>query len=594
MPAPSAWRELLAQATRVRLVAGGVIDGEPMGTEVRAELAADPALLEAFAIREPREPFHCLCRGDHALQLLDGARAVATVGLHHGQSIRVHGWDSDAYLAEPERALTWLAERGYPQPLADWRAARAAAEAADAQERAFRAAMPPVLAPLLHTVIDGVIGGPRVRSHPAWRPAMTALTAAHGSEGGAVVALCTWLAAARAEWSPHPAIEEVPLTLIDLYGPAALAQAAGAGAPLASVARAFAVASWSRATLRDAAAPFADRLRAAVAHRSAADRARLEAVLRPAPSITVEGDAVLVGRTIHQPARGLALHLGSLFACDGAELVGFDAAATRHVLAPISEGHVTLAADERQLLVADMKQARVGRFDRETRELSVLVDDEARPMYPGLDDAGRPAWMSCAHPPAPTRVRTVDGGSACTLAEWVEPAAWDGVVTPAGVACVVREEARGLLGGSRRVARLRLTSWRGEVTTVATLADPVLASLHVRLAFCYRAFFWTGKAPRELWTLREGDRPRRLARLPADPVALTADERGAVVIVADGDHHTILDIPHAGTITAVGRYLRRGGPLPELVCSAYGCFVALDHEIVRVPRAERLPASSTG
>jgi len=598
-PTQEGLRALFARAARVRFIEGGVGDGVPLGSAVRLELGAGDArsLAEALAIREDGEPFHCMCLGDWAVELVDGGGArVTAIGLHHGQSIRVHGWSSDAALASPERALDFLAERGLTQPREDWRAARAQAEAAGVRQRGMLAGLPPALAPLLGELM-GPMGLPHTLSNPAWGRAAAALARAHGGAAAAARALLTWLEAITVEWSGYPAEEALPLTLLDTLGPEAVVTALLAGAPGAAAARALVFAPCSRDRLRKAALPVADRLRAAIAARSREDRARLEAILRPPPRAEVDGvDIERMGSTAHQPPRGLAVELGQVFACDGPELVCFDAGGQRVRVAELSGGHCEIAAAREALLVTDMTAKRVSLVRRADWAVQVLAEAQERPMYPRWEGA-RAVWMASPFVPDPvrgapystqaTQVRVHEGGALRTLGEWVEPAAWDAVATPDGVAMVIREDIKGGLRGGKRVARLRRLDWSGGVHTLALLADPVLDA-HVRLASAYRNFFWIGSVERELWTCEaDGARPRRLAKLPGEPVALCADARGAVVIVHKGREHRVLDVPHAGSVGEVARYQLGGGPLPEIACSAYGCYFAIEHEILRAPRAPR-------
>ena len=65
-----------------------------------------------------RVAFFCLgIGGGHALELFSGESVRATIGFHHGVSIRYDEWDGDAELARKEELLSFLAELGFTEPL---------------------------------------------------------------------------------------------------------------------------------------------------------------------------------------------------------------------------------------------------------------------------------------------------------------------------------------------------------------------------------------------------------------------------------------------------------------------------------------------
>lgn len=68
-------------------------------------------------IDEQNTGFHCMCSGTYAIELYSGKEISATIGFHHGVSIRYHKWNGDAALAKSDDLLTFLAEQGLAKPL---------------------------------------------------------------------------------------------------------------------------------------------------------------------------------------------------------------------------------------------------------------------------------------------------------------------------------------------------------------------------------------------------------------------------------------------------------------------------------------------
>ncbi|UGT38796.1 hypothetical protein LTV02_22025 [Nocardia yamanashiensis] len=117
---PQALDRILAGAQRVRV---RELRGDPDPLLEERDPIAMQALRESLRIAD-LPGFICRCLGDVALEFLDAADAtLATVTLHHGNSVRWEGWPEHAPLADGVRMLEWLAVRGVPGPLREYRAA---------------------------------------------------------------------------------------------------------------------------------------------------------------------------------------------------------------------------------------------------------------------------------------------------------------------------------------------------------------------------------------------------------------------------------------------------------------------------------------
>jgi len=68
-------------------------------------------------IDEQNSGFYCMCLGTYAIELYSNTQIKATIGFHHGVSIRYHNWNGDAALANSNELLNFLAELGFTKPL---------------------------------------------------------------------------------------------------------------------------------------------------------------------------------------------------------------------------------------------------------------------------------------------------------------------------------------------------------------------------------------------------------------------------------------------------------------------------------------------
>lgn len=113
-------RALFEGVDAVQLKNGGACDNEALQNEVVLRIE-QPLTIEAFArlleIDEPEQDFFCLCSGDYAIELFINNKRTATIGLHHGTSIRYYKWSGDANLKAPTAFLELLDRLGLKAPL---------------------------------------------------------------------------------------------------------------------------------------------------------------------------------------------------------------------------------------------------------------------------------------------------------------------------------------------------------------------------------------------------------------------------------------------------------------------------------------------
>ncbi|MBL7704203.1 MAG: hypothetical protein JNM21_01535 [Taibaiella sp.] len=101
---------------------GGVCGNQALKEEVVLTLNQQNDIIrfsELLSIDESQTGFHCMCLGNYAIELHSEEALTATIGLHHGQSIRYDYWNSDAFLTRNEDLLIFLSEKGLEKPLED-------------------------------------------------------------------------------------------------------------------------------------------------------------------------------------------------------------------------------------------------------------------------------------------------------------------------------------------------------------------------------------------------------------------------------------------------------------------------------------------
>lgn len=119
--------QLFAGTDSILIKEEGVYKGKAEGTTIVLRLTDSndiKTFQELMEIVEPKKPGACMCLGSYAIELYQQGQLGATIGLHHGHSIRYESWNSDAELAKAESLLQFLAERGLRKPLDDLNASQ--------------------------------------------------------------------------------------------------------------------------------------------------------------------------------------------------------------------------------------------------------------------------------------------------------------------------------------------------------------------------------------------------------------------------------------------------------------------------------------
>lgn len=417
---------LVRGVTRVRVIDGGVSRGQALPGAVLCELDGEDAagVAERLAVVQPGGQFHCMCLGHPAIELWDGDRRRVTIGVHHGKSVRVDGWWSDAALRDGEGLLRWLADRGVAGPLETFLAEKTAASEGAARRVAWLAATPAVLRPRLAALEGQGMMLPRfLRPGDAdVGEAVAAVRAVYGDE--TAVVLLGWYGGPGGPWSGYPGYEQVAEVLLHGVPIAELIAAGGCDEEgvLLGLARFLARHGRAPRERRMIDEGLRARLIALVAARGDADmQARLAAALQEPGPRTREG--VKIGDAALDTTLGQPVACGGAWAAiDGASVVRFEPGQTRggatsdlasvgqtcgEVVVELPAGAAELAVVGEELVVTVMSRGEVWRVPARGGSARVVAQGQARPMSPaGL--AGRAAWLeqqALANHHTATRVR---------------------------------------------------------------------------------------------------------------------------------------------------------------------------------------------
>ena len=232
-PSQASLDTVLDRVTRLRLLNGGVSGGKAIGKEIMLSVSdaqAISSLRDCLSIVEDRSTFdHCMCLGDYALELYAGRRRIATIGLHHGRSIRWNAWKYDAFLQDGPRLLRWLADQGATAPLEAYEEDLLLAEEYQQAARRWQAATPTCLQPFqdqMQALADNMVTfipdshkgaehqGQAEDSSSSLAPLLRALETEYSDPEMCALALFKWFGSGKGPWSGYPSYEGVAERLL--------------------------------------------------------------------------------------------------------------------------------------------------------------------------------------------------------------------------------------------------------------------------------------------------------------------------------------------------------------------------------------------
>jgi hypothetical protein len=201
--------------------------GKPLGQEVLLDITAADELTEFFellAIVESENGWHCMCDGEHALELRDNDGAVlAVLGLHHGSSIRWDEWSSDGQLAKRGAIFEWMARRGVTGPFDRYEEEKRDQQEAVALEQSWIEAAPEAVQDL----VPHMLGSSRTGSvdPELLRRARSQPEISYPESADRAWVLLRWNAAGSGRCSGHPSHERFPQDLLLTIDTTAVVQA---------------------------------------------------------------------------------------------------------------------------------------------------------------------------------------------------------------------------------------------------------------------------------------------------------------------------------------------------------------------------------
>lgn len=235
-PSQRSLDEQLARVTSVRIIKGEVIEGKALGTEVLYETkdtANIEALKECLRISEDPATFnHCMCHGDHAIELYEQQIPIIVLGLHHGYSIRWDKWKHDGAILDVDRLVNWLDERGVSSLKKQVEEDRQRESAAQRAKEIWISAMPKSIAAIWSQLDAGnmldLVGN--VAKSPQTTQKLyqcgVALQKDYPEKYERTLALLRWYGSGAFVTGAIPVYEAVPENLLRMYQPEEIVAAA--------------------------------------------------------------------------------------------------------------------------------------------------------------------------------------------------------------------------------------------------------------------------------------------------------------------------------------------------------------------------------
>ncbi|NEA60366.1 hypothetical protein G3I60_40940 [Streptomyces sp. SID13666] len=156
----------------------------------------------------------CMCRGDIRFDFLDShGQQIATVGFHHGVTLRWTGWEGNTVLVDGQALLYWLNDHQAPRALEQFEEDKRQRSRALAVQASWTAAMPAALSGLALRIL--------ALSSTGESPSAELLSEAHTLLGHGlreptprVLALLAWHGSGTGRYSGYPVHEAFPGLLL--------------------------------------------------------------------------------------------------------------------------------------------------------------------------------------------------------------------------------------------------------------------------------------------------------------------------------------------------------------------------------------------
>ena len=205
-PSQQALDAMLADVTRVKIFDGGMIDDNVLNEKILLEvkdLGFTKALCGCLKIIEDPDTFgHCMCLGDLSMEFYSKKKRLATIGFHHGQSIRWSAWKHDALLQNSQCYLTLLAEHGVTAPLNAFNEDRLREEETKQAWNRWVHAIPSCLKKLSKKTWQKII------EEDTLQPVTDILASAYPDISERLLKLFRWFGSGKGPWTGFPVYEQ--------------------------------------------------------------------------------------------------------------------------------------------------------------------------------------------------------------------------------------------------------------------------------------------------------------------------------------------------------------------------------------------------
>ncbi|MBO9200216.1 MULTISPECIES: hypothetical protein [Niastella] len=210
-------RKLFEGIDRILIKDDGVYEEKAISDKVILEITG-PGLVNRFSdlleIDESLTGFYCLCLGSYAIELFANGQLRATIGFHHGRSIRYDKWNSDVALMQNENLLSFLAQLGLTGPQEEYQEDQRRAEASNIAQSEWLA-----IAPKCFTKFQEEIQDINLNTVDYLGELIAELDKEIPEKDKRVIALLQTYGKTSNFWTAYPIYEEAPANVLNTYNP---------------------------------------------------------------------------------------------------------------------------------------------------------------------------------------------------------------------------------------------------------------------------------------------------------------------------------------------------------------------------------------
>lgn len=211
-PTNSALRALFAGVNKIVIKDDGTYEDKAMSDKILLTiLKADR--IETFStlleIDEQYVGFNCMCSGTCAIELYVDTQIRATIGFHHGVSIRYHNWNTDAGLAKSDALIDFFAEEGFTAPLEDKMERNRIAEAQVLAERKWLMHAPACFSKYWTDI--------NTMNNNYWESLIADLNIEMPEKSEQIITLLQVFGNTENLWSGYPIYEDIPRKILKIF-----------------------------------------------------------------------------------------------------------------------------------------------------------------------------------------------------------------------------------------------------------------------------------------------------------------------------------------------------------------------------------------